>query len=68
MKLQDLHSRLDEIDFQCDEFGRIVIEDKVLLEYISGASLDFISSHDNSACGSNGACGNAGCANVHCKK
>lgn len=50
--------------FTIDEYGRANIEDKKLLELISGAgdSLEsFIKGSCNNGCNSNGACANRAC-------
>lgn len=55
------------VNYVTDEFGRIVIENKEILEYINGyGELELLTSFSNKACGSNGACGNTGCENLGC--
>ena len=50
-------------DYLVDEFGRIIIKEIELLEYINGAGDLRAASTNNYGCGSN-----AGCANARCKK
>lgn len=64
MKITTLGNKIKEIEMQTDEFGRLVIEDYELMAYVTGAAVELMGFEDNTACGSNGACGNAGCANV----
>lgn len=69
MEIAILKERLSEYEVETDEFGRIVIKNFELMEYITGAAFELHHSDDNFACGSNLGCGNAGCANVAgCKK
>jgi hypothetical protein len=57
----------DNSDYKIDEFGRIEINDDDIMEFISGAGdLQIFPFDTNRACGSNGACGNAGCENLGC--
>jgi hypothetical protein len=64
MDISDLSKKLTVAEFETDEFGRVVIDDAILLDYVSGAAFEIMMANDNTACNSNGACGNAGCANV----
>lgn len=64
MEISILKDKLEEQSFTADEFGRLIIEDFELMEYICGATIELKHMEDNYACGSNLACGNAGCANV----
>lgn len=60
-----LKNQIYNVDFSLDEFGRIVIEDQEVFDFINGAT-NLFSYSSNTACGSNGACGNAGCENLKC--
>lgn len=69
MKTTIFKERLSECEVETDEFGRVVIKDVELMEYITGARIELYQADDNYACKSNALCGNAGCANVAgCKK
>lgn len=60
-------STLNQIDYLVDEFGRIIIEDKEILEHIYGyGELEVLTNFANSMCNSNALCGNAGCENLRC--
>lgn len=61
---------LSEADYTIDEFGRLIITDTAIMEYINGATSEntFIFSYgSNKGCNSNGACGNGGCENAGCR-
>lgn len=69
MKVTILKEKLKEHDVVTDEFGRVVIEDLELMEYITGATIELQYIDENSGCKNNSLCGNAGCANIpRCKK
>lgn len=60
-------SALNNINYLVDEFGRIIIKNKEILEGINGGGeLEILTNFANTMCGSDLACGNAGCENLRC--